>query len=304
MKRRQFNKGITALGLSTLMPVPFTHSKSKLIERTIPSTGESVPIIGMGSWLTFDVMGNPGRMQNMKSVLRNFHALGGRVIDSSPMYGSSEKVIGQLARELDILDDLWVSTKIWTNGKANGQSQLKDSRTYFDDQLMVDHVHNIRDFKTHYATLRDAKINGQIKYIGVTHYQNHAHEQLEGLIREHQLDFVQINYNIDNPHAEERLIPTAADHGVAVIINRPFQTGRLFDLIAHSKLPAWAAEMKINNWAAWMLRYIVSNPGVTCVIPATTQVSHVKQNMEAGTGYLPDSQEREKMREYFQTVRG
>lgn len=294
---------MAALGLSTLLPVPFASSKPKLIERTISATGEKVPVIGMGSWLTFDVIGSTSRMQNMKAVLQNFHALGGRVIDSSPMYGSSEKAIGQLARELDILGDLWVSTKIWTNGRANGQGQLNDSRRYFSKQLMVNHVHNIRDFNTHYATLKEAKSKGQIKYIGVTHYQNYAHDQLVELINKYELDFVQINYNIDNPHAEERLIPTAADHGVAVIINRPFQTGRLFDVIGNSNLPPWAADLEIDNWAAYMLRYIISNPGVTCVIPATTQVSHVKQNMAAGMGYLPSPKERGKMREFFQSVR-
>lgn len=294
---------MAALGLSTLLPVPFASSKPKLIEQTIPATGENIPVIGMGSWLTFDVMGSTSRIQNMKAVLQNFHALGGRVIDSSPMYGSSEKVIGQLARELDILDDLWVSTKIWTNGRANGQGQLNDSRRYFSNQLMVNHVHNMRDFNTHYATLKEAKSKGQIKYIGVTHYQNYAHDQLVELINKYEMDFVQINYNIDNPHAEERLIPTAADQGVAVIINRPFQTGRLFDVVGNSNLPPWAADLEIYNWAAYMLRYIISNPGVTCVIPATTQVSHVKQNMEAGTGYLPSPKERGKMREFFQSVR-
>lgn len=302
MNRSQFNKGIALMGLSMLLPLYSSQTKSGLIHREIPVTGEQIPIVGIGSWLTFDVKGNKSKEQNMKSVLKEFHKLGGRVIDSSPMYGSSEAVIGNLARELGILNELWVSTKIWTDGKANGNQQLHDSLRIFKNRVMVNHVHNMRDLRNHLITLQEAKSAGLIKYIAISHYLNDYHDQLGELILMHKPDIIQINYNIENPNAEERLIPLAADNGVAVIVNKPFQTGRLFNNLGNSKLPNWAQEFGIDSWAAYMLKYIISNSGVTCVIPATTQVEHVRQNMHAGTGYIPSRNECEKMRTYYMSV--
>ena len=303
MKRRKAVKAITLLGLSTGFSgqIPAAENSS-FIHRKIPKTGELIPVIGMGSWLTFDVLGNSGRMNNMKRVLSRFHQLGGRVVDSSPMYGSSEEVIGILSNELGITNDLWVSTKVWTNGKQSGLRQMADSNGYFSNRVKVHHVHNIRDFKTHYASLREAYDKGELKYIGVTHYLNHQHNALIDVLKNYKLDFVQFNYNIENPNADNRLIPTAADLGIATIVNQPFQTGRLFDMLGSAKLPAWADEMGIRNWASYMLKYIISNQSITCAIPATTQVAHVEQNMRAGTGYLPTTQERKKMRDYFLSI--
>ena len=217
------------------------------------------------------------------------------------MYGSSEEVLGILARELEILHQLWVSTKVWTNGEQSGIRQMNASNSYFGNRVQVNHVHNIRDFKTHYASLKTAKEKGQIKYIGVTHYLNNAHDDLVDLIKKYELDFVQVNFSIDNPNAEKTLIPTAADHGIATIANRPFKAGRLFDMISSKPLPSWAKEYGIKNWAAFFLKYIISNPGLSCAIPATTQVNHVLENMEAGKGYLPTAAERKKMYDYFKS---
>lgn len=302
MKRRTFLKGMGVTGLSVISPVHLFSMPSELIRRTIPSSQEKIPVIGMGSWLTFDAKGSSSRMANMKKVLQNFYQQGGRVIDSSPMYGSSEEVIGILARELGILDHLWVSTKIWTNGKESGIRQMNTSNRFFGNRVQVNHVHNIRDFKTHYATLKEAKEKGQIKYIGLTHYVNSAHQDLVDLIKKYDLDFVQFNFNIDNPHAEKALIPAAADHGVATIINRPLKAGSLFDMVGKNPLPSWAADYGIKTWAAYFLKFIVSNPDITCAIPATTQVAHVLENMEAGRGYLPSANERKKMFEYFKSI--
>jgi diketogulonate reductase-like aldo/keto reductase len=256
----------------------------------------------MGSWLTFDVLGNKYGMQSMKEVLHHFYKEGGRVIDSSPMYGSSEEVIGILARELKILEDIWVSTKVWTDGEKSGRDQIDRSQSYFSKSIKVHHVHNMRDFQTHYNTLTEEKESGRLKYIGVTHYVNRAHDDLIELIKKHNLDFVQFNYNIANPHADEKLIPTAHDYGVATIINRPFRTGDLFRQVGKQSLPKWADEMGIKNWASYFLKYIISHSDITCAIPATRQVPHVIENVQAGKGYIPTPKEREKMRTYFQSI--
>ncbi len=290
------------MGLSTISPQALILKPSNLIQRAIPSSEEKIPVIGMGSWLTFDTKGSPGRMANMKKVLHTFYQQGGRVIDSSPMYGSSEEVIGILSRDLKILKQLWVSTKVWTNGKESGIRQMNSSNRFFNNRVQVNHIHNIRDFKTHYASLKEAKEKGQLKYIGVTHYVNSAHQDLAELIKKYELDFVQFNFNIDNPHAEKVLIPTAADYGVATIINQPLKTGILFDKVGKKPLPSWAIDYDIKSWAAFFLKYIVSNRDITCAIPATTQVAHVLENMEAGRGYLPTNSERKKMFDYFKSI--
>ena len=303
MNRRKFNQGLSLIGLSAVLPtLNIDHLKPKMILRQIPSTGEQIPAVGMGSWLTFDVGGDKRREENMKSVLSEFHRLGGRVIDSSPMYGSSQAVIGKLGKALGILDELWVSTKIWTNGKANGQKQLNASNAMFNNRVMVNHVHNMRDLNNHFATLKAAKKAGLIKYTAISHYLNSYHDRLGEMILEYKPDFIQINYNIENTNAEKKLIPLAMDNGVAVIINQPFQTGGLFRKIGKAKLPKWAGDYGIDSWAGYMLKFIIALPGVTCVIPATTQVSHVQQNMAAGIGYIPTKKERDKMRAYFMSI--
>ena len=303
MKRRTLLKKLSIVGVAPLFgPMTKLLPNSMLIQRSIPSSKEKIPVVGMGSWLTFDVINSRAKMENMKKVLDTFYQKGGRVLDSSPMYGSSEEVIGQLAKELGIVEELWVSTKVWTDGQKSGLRQMANSNRYFSEQVKVNHVHNIRDFKTHYYSLKAAKAKGTIKYIGVTHYVNNAHDNLAELIKKYDLDFVQFNYNIDNPHAEKRLIPTAKDCNVATIINRPFQTGRLFNVVQNKSLPEWAKEMGINTWAAYFLKYIIGNEGITCAIPATTQVSHVLENMAAGQGYLPDIKEREKMYKYYKSI--
>ncbi len=292
--------GITWLSLGLGAKV-WSADKKDMILRSIPKSGEQIPVVGMGSWLTFDVLGSKVRMENMKQVLKAFYDTGGRVLDSSPMYGSSEEVIGRLAQELNISDKLWQSTKVWTDGRESGQRQIMESRQYLG-HVDLHHVHNIRDFKIHYDTLKKAKEKGEIKYVGVTHYVNSAHDDLEQLIRNYDLDFIQVNYSIDNPTAGDRLLPTALDHEVGVIINKPYQTGALFDSIKGEQVPQWAIELGIRNWPEFFLKYIISNEAVTCVIPATTQVAHARENNAAGSGYIPDDRVREQMEKYYRSI--
>ena len=302
MKRRNFLSG--SLGLAGLASnlANSTFQNNALIRRIIPKTGEEIPAVGMGSWLTFDVWGNSSRLSNMRQVLNTFYEMGGRVVDSSPMYGSSQRSISVLAKELNILEDLWISTKVWTNGKESGMNQINEQVEYFSDSLMVNHVHNIRDFKTHYKTLVRAKAEGQLKYVGVTHYLNSYHDDLENLVDAYNLDFVQINFNIANPAAADRLIPYCRDRGVAVIINRPFHAGRLFRMIDGHSLPSWASDMGVHTWASYFLKFILAHDGVTCAIPATTQVAHVRENMESGMGRVPSTRERRQLLEHFRSL--
>lgn len=282
-----------------LLPGLGVFEEKERIFRTIPSTGERIPAIGMGSWLTFDVGSSESERAPMRNVLRTFAELGGGVMDSSPMYGRSQKVIGELAEELGINDQLWIATKVWTNGEQAGKYQIEESVALFNQWPALEQVHNIRDFKTHMRTLKELKAAGKLKYIGVTHYLDSAHDELAQLIRTEPLDFVQINLSVRGTAAEDELLPLAADKGVAVIINQPFETKVLFRTIEGISLPPWAEEWNIPNWASFFLKYIISNPHVSCAIPATTQVAHVRENMAAGYAPLPDTATRKKMTTYY-----
>ena len=299
--RRSFIKQSALAATACLVPMEIKTKNqiSKISHRTIPSTGEQIPAIGLGSWLTFDVGSSPSEIQPVKSVIKSFYEAGGRLIDSSPMYGRSEQAIGQAASELGLTDKLWMITKVWTSGENQGKSQIENSKTLFKTWPKLLQVHNLQDMKTHLKTLRALKAEGKIKYIGLTHYLNSAHDQLASLIKSEKPDFIQVNLSIRNTAAEDYLIPLAADHGVAVIINRPLETGALFNAIGNVSLPPWAEDYGIKTWAAYFLKYLVSNKNITGVIPATRRVDHVKENMEAGMGEMVDEKERERMREYF-----
>ena len=273
-----------------------------MIKRTIASTGEELPIIGMGTWQTFDVS-NEQSYPVLKNTLQQLHTKGGRLIDSSPMYGNSEKVIGNITSGMEMANDFFYATKVWTTGRQQGIDQIESSmqkmkRTSID--LMQ--VHNLVDLKTQLATLRRWKESGKIKYIGITHYTDDMHEELERILRKEHIDFVQFNYSIQSTHAEKRLLPAAADLAVATLINRPFGEGKLFDVVKFKPLPAWVDEFDIKTWAAYFLKYIMSHPAVTCVIPATGNVKHAADNFEAGDGPLPGDAIRKKMLEHFRNL--
>jgi diketogulonate reductase-like aldo/keto reductase len=302
ISRKDFihQSALSLVGLS-LAPYWELTDRADQIFRTIPSTGERLPVVGMGSWLTFDVGSSDAERAPMRRVLQAFVEAGGKVIDSSPMYGNSEQVIGQLAESLGITDQLWVSTKVWTSGQQAGLSQINDSVKLFGKWPWVIHVHNILDFKTHIKTLRKLKEEGRLKYIGVTHYLASAHEELARIIKSEPLDFIQVNLSVRETAAEDYLLPLATDKGLAVMINRPFESGALFRSVDGASLPPWAKEWGIVNWASFFLKYIIACPGVTCVIPATTQVVHARENMAAGYHPLPNAQTRKQMRDYFNT---
>lgn len=265
----------------------------------IPSSGETLPVIGMGTWKTFDVTGSSA-YPNLTEVLNTMHAAGGKLIDSSPMYGMAEQVIGNLTSKMESRDAFFYATKVWTTGKQEGIIQMESSMRKMNRQTIdLMQIHNLTDWKTHLGTLNQWKSEGRIRYIGITHYTDAMHGELEQLISTHKIDIVQFNYSILSRNAEHRLLPAAAHHGVATLINRPLGEGSLFQRVKGKPLPPWAAEVGINSWGAFFLKYIIAHPAVTCVIPATGNPAHAKANLEAGEGVLPDEAIRKKMVEYI-----
>ena len=264
------------------------------IRRTIPRTGESLPVIGLGTWQTFDV--GAAQRAPLREVLAEFVRRGGKVVDSSPMYGESEQVVGDLAAELGAHDKLFLATKVWTSGRDAGIRQMEQSlRLLRTPRIDLLQVHNLVDWRTQLATLRQWKQQGKVRYIGVTHYTESAYDELERVLKSEELDFVQLNYSIAERDAEERMLPLAAERRVAVIVNRPFAKAALFRKVRGRELPPWAAEIGCATWAQFFLRFVVSHPAVTCAIPATSKVQHLIDNMGAGVGALPDAKTRERM---------
>ncbi len=293
MNRREALRWMTAAaaGLSggfawSAAPIQGTRT---MMSRKIPSSGELLPVIGLGTWQTFDVGAGNAERAPLRSVLQEFAALGGRLIDSSPMYGNSETVAGDLLEELKLRQKLFVATKVWTSGKQDGIVQMKESMDKLRAKpIDLMQVHNLLDVDTHLATLRDWKEQGMVRYIGVTHYTASAHEAVARVIAKHPIDFIQINYSVGERDAEQRLLPLARDKGVAVIANRPFAGGELFRRVRAKPLPSWAADIDCTSWAQLLLKFVVSHPAMTCAIPATSKVEHLRDNMKAGHGRMPD----------------
>jgi len=244
----------------------------------------------------FDVGASRAERDPLGEVLKRFVALGGRVIDSSPMYGAAESVAGDLAADLAINDTLFVATKVWTSGREAGIAQMEHSLARLRRRrLDLMQIHNLLDWRTHLPTLRDWKQAGRIRYLGVTHYTASAYDELERVLRGEPLDFVQVNYSLGEREAERRILPLARDRGVAVLVNRPFSEGGLFQRIRGQALPPWAAAIGCESWAQFFLKWILAHPAVTCVIPATSRPEHLVDNMKAGAGPLPDGATRERM---------
>ncbi|MDT3405444.1 aldo/keto reductase [Mucilaginibacter terrae] len=273
-----------------------------MLKRIIPSSGENLPVIGLGTWQTFDAP-NSQSYPVLENVLRKMHQSGGSLIDSSPMYGRSEQVIGDITSQMDIADQYFYATKVWTRGLQEGIRQMENSMLKMKRKnLDLIQIHNLTDWQTHLPILQRWKETGRIKYVGITHYTDSSHEELEKIMRTQQVDFVQFNFSISERHAEKRLLDAAADMGVATIINRPFGSGNLFSKVKGKALPAWAKDFKIESWSAYFLKYIVSHPAATCVIPATADISHAADNFKAGSGDLPDQAAREKMVTYLKQL--
>ena len=275
------------------------NSSQSIFTKAIPRTGESLPMIGLGTWQTFDVGSAQSERAPLREVLRGFVRLGGTVIDSSPMYGRSESVVGDLAAEIKLEGRLFVATKVWTSGREAGIRQMEESfRRLRVKRIDLMQIHNLVDWRTHLTTLREWKKQGRIRYIGVTHYTASAYDQLARVLETEELDFVQLNYSIVEREAEQRLLPLAADRGVAVLVNRPFAQAQLFSKVRGKPLPPFAEEIGCASWAQFFLKFVVSHPAVTCAIPATSKVQHLADNMQAGMGQLPAAQIRQRMAKY------
>jgi len=274
-----------------------------MLQRNIPVTNEKLPVVGLGSWIQFDVGTSPAERKELTRVLAAMHQSGGKLIDSSPMYGQAEEVIGDLTADLEFKNKLFYATKVWTTGKQAGIDQMNESFRKMGRKTMdLMQVHNLQDWQTHLKTLRAWKEEGKVRYIGITHYTASAHAQLEEIVKSKAVDFVQFNYSIKVRNAEKSLLKTAHDHGVAVIINEPFDSGSLFKLVKGKELPAWSAEYDIKSWAQYFLKYILANQAVNCVIPGTSDEKHLLDNMGAGNGKLPDEAGRLKMIKYLETI--
>ncbi len=293
----------TALAAAWFTPVALHAGDRGLIRKKIPATGETLPVIGMGTSRTFDVAVDGGDLSGLAEVVRAFFDRGGELIDSSPMYGSAEQVLGRLLERSGRPADLFAATKVWIDGREAGIAQMENSlRKWGIRRFDLMQIHNLRDWKIHIETLRAWKAEGKIRYTGITTSHGRHHRELESILRSEPLDFVQLSYNIADRTVEERLLPLAAERGMAVLANRPFQRGDLFRQVKGKKLPAWAAEFDCASWGQFFLKFIVSHPAVTCAIPATSKVHHLRDNMGAGFGRLPDAALRERMARHFEAL--
>jgi diketogulonate reductase-like aldo/keto reductase len=305
ISRRDAARLMGGAAAAALVPWPMQGAgkpNDKLM-RAIPTTGEKIPAVGLGTWQVFDVGGLPGERRPLKEVLTRFVQLGGKVIDTSPMYGRAESVIGDLTSELDLRDSLFLATKVWTSGRQAGIDSMERSfQRLRAKRLDLMQVHNLVDVDTQLATMRAWQEQGRIRYLGITHYVDSAFPEVEKILRREKLDFLQINYSIIDRGAEERILPLARERGVAVLINRPFASGDLFPRVRSKPLPDWAVEFDCKSWAQFLLKWILSNAAVTCAIPATGNVKHLEDNMAAGVGRLPDEKLRQRMVDFVSAL--
>ncbi|PLX90432.1 MAG: aldo/keto reductase [Desulfuromonas sp.] len=300
LSRRCFVQSLAAvLATLQLAPVRVWSAVNSPLRKEIPGTGESLPVIGMGTSRTFDI-DSRGQLDSLAPVMRAFFANGGELIDSSPMYGAAEQVIGELLQRIGHREPLFAATKVWTDGAQAGVRQMEDSaRKWGVKRFDLMQIHNLVDWQTHLRTLKRWKAKGKVRYIGITTSHGRDRRELETILRTEKLDFVQFSYNIADRSAEDRLLPIAAERGMAVLINRPYQRGGLFRTVKGKELPEWAAEFDCVSWGQFFLKFIVSHPAVTCAIPATAKLHHMQDNMAAGFGRQPDAAMRSRMADYF-----
>jgi aryl-alcohol dehydrogenase-like predicted oxidoreductase len=315
MTRREAARLIGASAAGLVLPISARAASDSptMLTRTVPSSGEKLPVIGLGTWRAFDVDLTTDNRRQLEEVLSLFVKLGGRVIDSSPMYGRAEEVIGELTAALGIRDKLataspyggglFLATKVWTHGKENGIKSMEHSMALLrTKRIDLMQVHNLLDVHTHLATLREWKQQGRIRYLGITHHEAGAFPDVEKITRSEKLDFLQINYSLMEREAEERVLPLAQERGVAVIVNRPFGAGDLFGKVRSKPLPDWATEFDCRSWAQFFLKWIVGHPAVTCAIPATDKPGHLEDNMGGGVDRLPDEKLRRRMVELISSL--
>ena len=302
--RRHFLKSAGAASLLyALGPGHLAASESTVIKKTIPSTGERLSVIGLGTSRTFNVDSASAAQSPLLDVMQSFFDNGGQLIDSSPMYGSAEAVTGTLLRQVNNKQNLFTATKVWTNGKRKGINQMERSMQRMGvSRIDLMQIHNLRDWKTHIDTLVDWKARGKIRYIGITTSHGRDHDELEQVLQQLPLDFVQFSYNILDRKVEKRLLPIAREQGIATLINRPYQRGGLFRKVRGKPLPGWASEFECASWGQFFLKFIAAHPDVTCVIPATSKLKHMVDNMGAGFGRLPDESTRRRMIKTIESI--
>jgi len=295
--RRRLLGAIAAAPL--LWPTRGLAQPGRPATRTIPSSGEAIPLVGLGSWITFNVGNDRAARDASTEVMRNFFQAGGRLIDSSPMYGSAQEVIGYGLKKLGRPRDLFAADKVWISDGAEGRAQIEKSRLYWGiPRFDLLQVHNLLSWQEHLPMLFAMKAAKQLRYVGITTSHGRRHTELAQIMASQPVDFVQFTYNLFDREAEQRLLPLALERGIDVIVNRPFQRGDLLDRLGRHLLPPWAAEIDCSSWAQFALKFIIAHPAVTCAIPATTSVAHVRENMGAAAGRLPDQAMRARMAAY------
>lgn len=296
--------GLIAGGAATVSLPRFGYTATPgLLMRPIPKSGERIPAVGMGTWITFNVGQNPALRNQRVEVLRTFFEMGGGMVDSSPMYGSAEDVMGYCLERLPSTKGLFSATKVWTSSDSEGIEQVADSmRLWGLSKFDLFQVHNLLNWENHLAMLRERKQQGDIRYIGITTSHGGRHDEMLKIMNTQDIDFVQFTYNVADREAEHRLLPMAADKGIAVIINRPYQRGALINATAGAPLPAWVSEIGITSWAQYLLTFVISHPTVTCAIPATSKINHMAENMGRMTAPLPDPKMRQRMVDDFERL--
>lgn len=306
-RRQVIQASATALALQSLClnageTVATTHS-TKVIKRPIPSSGEFVPAIGMGTSRTFDTADDAQSLAKLRNVMHAFFDGQGTVIDSSPMYGRAETRVGDLLRTMESAPKPFAATKVWTDGRKQGLEQMAESARRMNvEKFDLIAVHNLKDWKTQLATLKEWKKEGKVRYLGITTSHGRFHDELLQIMSTEPLDFVQFSYNIEDRMAEKELLPLAADRGIATMINRPYQRGSLFSKASGHDLPVLASELGCSSWGQFFLKFILSHPAVTCIIPATAKLSHMKDNMQANFGAVPDTAQRKEMLNIFASL--
>ncbi|GEO17946.1 oxidoreductase [Microvirga aerophila] len=304
LSRRSFLCALAATSAAAMIwPLTGVAQPSPVLTRPIPSAGDALPLVGLGTWITFNVGNDIEARDSCAEVMQAFFDAGGRLIDSSPMYGSSQEVVGYGLQKLGHPPRLFSADKVWTSSGSAGPSQIEESRRHWRvPRFDLLQVHNLLSWEVHLKTLLGMKAAGEVRYVGITTSEGRRHREFERVMRQHPLDFVQVTYNILDREVEDRILPLAAERGIGVIVNRPFQQGALIDRLERHPLPAWAAEVDAKSWAQFILKYILSHPAVTCAIPATTRVDHLRENMAAATGQLPDAVMRARMIAYVESL--
>jgi len=303
--RRQATALLGGAALASALPSIAAAQSAPILTRPIPSSGEQIPIIGMGTWVTFNVGSSETLRARRLEVLRSFFALGGGMVDSSPMYGSAQDVMGWCLKRLPAAErkGLVSATKIWTPAGGSGPDQMRETRALWGlPEIDVMQVHNLVDWREHLRAIRAARDEGLVRYSGITTSHGWRHEEMERIMAAEKIDFIQLTYNPVDRMPEDRLLDMAREKAIGVIVNRPFQRGALIDRLAGKPLPGWAAGWGITNWPQFILKFIVSHPAVTCAIPATSKVEHMQENMAAARGPLPDAKTRAKMIRYVESL--